>query len=236
MCAVQLEIRNISKTYETGLFSRKHKSILKDISFKVEKGQTFGIVGESGTGKTTLGKILAAVERPTSGEIFFRGKPLKRKKVEYTTFRRKIQMMFQDPEGSLNPKKTIQKSLVEVLDLIKIPKEKRTVVLQNILRTVGLSEEILVRYPSQISGGQNQRVTLARILLLTPELIILDEPTSALDTSVKAQILNLLKQLQQERDLTYVYISHDIDVIRFMCHDIGIIKNGRLSGISSSTA
>jgi len=228
MCAVQLEVRNISKTYQTGLFSKKRKSILKDISFRVEKGQTFGIVGESGTGKTTLGKILAAIEKPTSGEIFFREKPLRRNKEELATFRRKIQMMFQDPEGSLNPKKTIQKSLDDVVGLIKIPKDQRAAVLQNTLRTVGLSEEILVRYPSQISGGQNQRVTLARILLLKPELIILDEPTSALDTSVKAQILNLLKQLQQEKELTYVYISHDRDVIRFMCHDIGIIKNGRL--------
>jgi peptide/nickel transport system ATP-binding protein len=229
MCPIQIEIRNISKTYETGLLMRKHKSILKNISFKVEKGQTFGIFGESGTGKTTLGKIIAAIEKPTSGEIFFRGKPLKRKKEELATVRGKIQMMFQDPEGSLNPKKTIRKSLDEVLNLMKIPKEKRTSILLNNLRTVGLSEEILVRYPRQISGGQNQRVTLARILLLKPELIILDEPTSALDTSVKAQILNLLKQLQQERDLTYVYISHDRDVVRFMCHHIGFIENRRLS-------
>jgi peptide/nickel transport system ATP-binding protein len=145
-------------------------------------------------------------------------------------------MMFQDPEGSLNPKKTILKSLDEVLNLIKTPREARPAAIQNIFATVGLSEEILLRYPNQLSGGQNQRVTLTRILLLDPEIIILDEPTSALDISVQAQMLNLLKDLQQKKELTYIFISHDIDVIRFMCHDIGVIKNGRLSGISSSTA
>ncbi len=230
MRAVQLEVRNISKTYERGLFSRKRTSILKDISFRVERGQTFGIFGDSGTGKTTLGKIIAAIEKPTSGEIFFRGNSLEKKmKEEFTIFRRRIQMMFQDPEGSLNPKKTIQKSLDEVLNLIEIPQGERMLAIRNILQTVGLSQEILVRYPNQISGGQNQRVTLARILLLKPEVIILDEPTSALDTSVRAQILSLLKKLQQEKDLTYVFISHDTDVVRFMCHHIGFMENGRLS-------
>jgi peptide/nickel transport system ATP-binding protein len=237
MCAVQLEVRNISKTYETGLLSRKRTSILKDISFRVEKGQTFGIVGESGTGKTTLGKIIAAVEKPSTGEILFQGNALGEiKKRESLSFRPRIQMMFQDPEGSLNPKKTILKSLDEVLNLIKIPREDRTAAIQNIFATVGLSEEILVRYPNQLSGGQNQRVTLTRILLLDPEIIILDEPTSALDISVQAQMLNLLKDLQQKKGLTYIFISHDIDVIRFMCHDIGVIENGKLLTSAATSA
>jgi peptide/nickel transport system ATP-binding protein len=229
MCAVQLEVRNISKTYETGLFSRKARSVLENISFDVQEGRTFGIVGESGTGKTTLGKIIAAIEKPTAGEILFRGNTLAvMKRKEFPTFRRKVQMMFQDPEGSLNPKKTIRKSLDEVLRLIKMPKGTREYAIRDSLLTVGLSREILVRNPNQLSGGQNQRVALARILLLEPEVIILDEPTSALDISVQAQILNLLKDLQQQKALTYVFISHDMDVIRFMCHDIGIIKNGKL--------
>lgn len=237
MCAVQLELHNISKTYETGLLSRRRLSILKDISFSVHKGQTFGIAGESGTGKTTLGKIIAAIEKPSAGEILFQGKPLgKLKKKEFLSFRPRIQMMFQDPEGSLNPKKTILKSLDEVLNLIKMPAANRTANIRNIFETVGLSEEILVRYPNQLSGGQNQRVTLTRILLLDPEIIILDEPTSALDISVQAQMLNLLRDLQQKKGLTYIFISHDTDVIRFMCHDIGVIKQGRLSGISSPKA
>jgi peptide/nickel transport system ATP-binding protein len=229
MCAVQLEVRNISKTYETGLFSRKARFVLENISFDVQEGRTFGIVGESGTGKTTLGKIIAAIEKPTAGEILFRGNTLAvMKRKEFPTFRRNVQMMFQDPEGSLNPKKTIRKSLDEVLRLIKMPKGTREYAIRDSLLTVGLSREILVRYPNQLSGGQNQRVALARILLLEPEVIILDEPTSALDISVQAQILNLLKDLQQQKALTYVFISHDMDVIRFMCHDIGIIKNGKL--------
>jgi len=229
MCAVQLEVRNIAKTFESGLLSKKPKSILENISFEVHEGRTFGIVGESGAGKTTIGKIIAAIEQPTSGEIVFHGNALaKMKKVEFLFFRQKVQMLFQDPEGSLNPKKTIQKSLDEILNLIKIPHGDRKSALANILQTVGLSSEILARYPNQISGGQNQRIALARILLLEPEIIILDEPTSALDISVQAQILNLLKKLQVQKGLTYVFISHDSDVINFMCHDIGVIGQGNL--------
>ena len=137
-------------------------------------------------------------------------------------------MLFQDPEGSLNPKKTIQKSMDEIIDLINMPKGEKKIALANILQTVGLSSEILGRYPSQISGGQNQRIALARILLLEPEIIILDEPTSSLDISVQAQILHLLKDLQVRKNLTYIFISHDLDVIKFMCHDIGILTQGNL--------
>jgi peptide/nickel transport system ATP-binding protein len=229
MCAVQLEVRNIAKTFDSGLLSKKPKPVLKNVSFEVHSGHTFGIVGESGIGKTTLGKIMAGVENATTGEIFFHGESLeKMTKEEFSRFRHKVQMLFQDPEGSLNPKKTIQKSLNEILNLIKMPLRDRKFAIANILQTVGLSSEILSRYPNQISGGQNQRVALARILMLEPEVIILDEPTSALDISVQAQILNLLKALQKMKGLTYVFISHDRDVIKFMCHDIGIIDQGYL--------
>jgi len=230
MCAVQLELRDITKTFKSSVYAKKPKSVLENISFKVHLGQSFGIVGESGSGKTTIGKIIAAVEQPTSGEIVFHGNALaKMKKTEFSFFRRKVQMLFQDPEGSLNPKKTIQKSLDEILNLIKMPLGSRKDTITNILHTVGISPEILARYPNQISGGQNQRIALARILMIEPEIIILDEPTSSLDISVQAQILNLLKELQVQKGLTYVFISHDRDVINFMCHEIGIIENGRLS-------
>jgi peptide/nickel transport system ATP-binding protein len=230
MCAVQLEIRNVTKTFEPGLFAKKPRPVLKNISFQVHSGRTFGIVGESGTGKSTLAKIMVGLEKATSGEIYFRGKSLERMKKEALSgFRRQVQMLFQDPEGSLNPKKTIQKTLYEILDLIGMPKKDYIGALENILQTVGLSQEILGRYPSQISGGQNQRIALARILLLEPEIIILDEPTSALDISVQAQILNLLKGLQKQKNLTYVFISHDKEVIRFMCHDIATLAEGFLT-------
>ncbi len=229
MCAVQLEAREIAKTFNSGLLSKKPKSVLKNVSFEVHSGHTFGIVGESGTGKTTLGKIMAGIESTTTGKIFFHGESLEEMTKEgFSRFRHKVQMLFQDPEGSLNPKKTIQKLLNDILNLIKMPLRKRKIATENILQTVGLSSEILSRYPNQISGGQNQRVALARILMLEPEVIILDEPTSALDISVQAQILNLLRGLQKEKGLTYVFISHDMDVIKFMCHDIGIIEQGYL--------
>ncbi|UCE41634.1 MAG: ABC transporter ATP-binding protein [Candidatus Aminicenantes bacterium] len=230
MCAVQLEVRNIAKTFESGVFAKKPKSVLENISLKVHLGQTFGIVGDSGSGKTTLGKIMVGIEKATTGQILFYGKPLeKMTKEAFSGFRRKVQMLFQDPEGSLNPKKTIQKSLDEILFLIKMPLDARTRAIESILQTVGLPTEVLTRYPNQISGGQNQRIALARILLLEPEIIILDEPTSALDISVQAQILNLLKELQKQKGLTYVFISHDRDVIEFMCHDVGTLAQGNLA-------
>ena len=227
MCSVQLEVRDIAKAFASGSLSKKPKFVLKDVSFAVQKGQTFGIVGESGIGKTTLGKIIAAIEKPSSGEIRFHGKVLTQmKKRDFALFRQKVQMMFQDPEGSFNPKKTIQKSLNGVLNLIGMPKYERAAAIENALRTVGLSIEVLSRFPDQLSGGQNQRVALARILLLDPEIIILDEPTSSLDISVQAQILNLLKDLQNRKGLTYIFISHDRAVIKFMCHAIGVIEAG----------
>jgi peptide/nickel transport system ATP-binding protein len=230
MCAVQLEVRNIAKTFESGVIAKKPKSVLTNISFKVHSGQTFGIIGDSGTGKTTLGKIIVGIEKATTGKIFFHGKSLA-EMTKHTSlgFRRKVQMLFQDPEASLNPKKTIQKSLEEIMDLIKMPHGDRKMALTNILQTIGLSSEILGRYPSQISGGQNQRIALARILLLEPEIIILDEPTSAMDISVQAQILHLLKDLQKQKNLTYIFISHDKDVIKFMCHDIYTLEEGNLT-------
>jgi ABC-type glutathione transport system ATPase component len=229
MCAVQLEVRNITKAFESGVMAKKSKSVLTDISFEVHRGQTIGIIGESGTGKTTLGKIMVGIEKVSSGEIFFHGQSLaEMTKHAFSGFRRKVQMLFQDPESSLNPKKTIQKALDEIMDLIHKPKSERKSALAIILQTVGLSPEILGRYPSQVSGGQNQRIALARILLLEPEIIILDEPTSSLDISVQAQILHLLKDLQEQKNLTYIFISHDKDVIKFMCHDIGILTQGNL--------
>jgi len=229
MPAVQLAVEHVSKAFGSGLLGRKRKPVLADISFTVKKGKSFGIMGESGTGKTTLGKILAGIENPSSGEVRFQGRDVfDMDSKSYTGFRRKVQMLFQDPEGSLNPQKTVGRALSEVLRLIRVPGEEWKKRIGDILETVGLTEEILVRFPSQLSGGQNQRIALARILLIEPELIVLDEPTSALDLSAQAQILHLLKSLQDQRSISYVFISHDREVIAFMCPTFGRIADGRL--------
>ena len=187
-------------------------------------------MGESGTGKTTLGKVVAGIEEATRGEIFFAGKCIEElNKADYARFRKNVQIVFQNPEGSLNPKKTVEKSLLQVLELIEIPKEKRGKVLLDMFRTVGLSEDLLCRYPHQLSGGQNQKVALARVLLLEPDVIILDEPTSALDISVRAQILHLLKDWQAQKNTGYVLISHEREIVDFMADRIAILENGRLT-------
>ncbi len=232
MCAFQLNARTISKSFKTGILFKKSVDILEEVTFGIKKGETYGIVGESGTGKTTLGRIIAGLEKPSEGNIFFHGQDIhKMERKESIRFRRKVQMMFQDPEGALNPKKTIQKSLDEILGLVGISTRERALKIKDILETVGLTADVLCRYPHQLSGGENQRVVLARILLLEPEMIILDEPTSALDISVQAQILHLLRHLQERRGLSYLFISHDMDVVRFMCHGIGRLQDGRLSEV-----
>jgi ABC-type glutathione transport system ATPase component len=187
-------------------------------------------MGGSGSGKTTLGRLLTGLEDPTSGEILFDGRGLHTLKKEgLQEFRRKVQMVFQNPESSLNPKKTVGQSLREMLRLMRTPKDTWEKTIKSLIDGVGLHPELLSRYPYQLSGGQNQRIVLARVLLLEPEIIILDEPTSALDISAKAQILQVLKRIQAERQLTYVFISHESETIDFVADRIGIIDDGLLS-------
>lgn len=189
-------------------------------------------MGRSGSGKTTLGTIIAGLVRPGKGRILFHGRDiLDLDRENYRWFRSKVQMLFQDTEGSLHPLKRVETSLLQVLQLLKFPDEKKREAIQNVFQTVGLSMDFITRLPAQLSGGQNQRVALARILLLQPEFIILDEPTSALDLSVQAQILDLLRGLQEERKLGYLFISHDLEVIRYMSHAIGRLVNGKMEFI-----
>jgi peptide/nickel transport system ATP-binding protein len=215
-----LKAENVGKAYESGLIFKKRHQILQGISLEMEEGRTLGLMGVSGSGKTTLGKILAGLESPSSGRVLFGGKDIWHLRGrEFLAFKRQVQMVFQDPEGSLNPRKSIERSIHEVLGLLKIPPREWRDRTGAILEMVGLSEELLCRYPAQISGGQCQRVALGRVLLLHPKVMILDEPTSALDISVQAQILNLLKDLQQDLGLAYLLISHQPEVIRFMAHE-----------------
>ncbi len=229
MFPVSLKATHIKKTFEDGWILKKQTRIIQGISFEVRKGETLGIMGESGAGKTTLAKIIAGLEKPTEGEVLFEDRNIfSMKRKEFLFFRRKVQLVFQNPESSLNPRKTIKKSFQQVLNLLDIPRPERMEAVLNVLRMVGLSEEILCRYPHQLSGGQNQRVVLGRVLLIEPEIIILDEPTSGLDISVQAQILHLLRSIQAKQGMSYILISHDKDIIRFMSHRIGAIMEGKL--------
>ena len=186
-------------------------------------------MGPSGEGKSTLGRVIAGLEKPTEGTVYYNGSPLSEmKKTEHAAFRRSVQIMFQDPTDAFNPRKKIERSVSEVLTLLKTPDTEHVLKTKEMLMTIGLSEEVLSRYPSQLSGGQLQRLALGRILLLEPEYIVLDEPTSALDVSVQAQILHMLKKVQTEKSIGYLLISHDEAVIRFMSESCGSLENGQL--------
>lgn len=204
--------------------------LFEDVCLTIAPGETLGVVGRSGVGKTTLGKIISGLIRPTAGEIYFHQQPLSI--LNYRRVRTGIQMMFQDPEGSLNPCKTIGESLFQVRRLIKCTPEAHRQSIRETCAEVGLHRKLMDYYPRQLSGGMNQRVALARILLLKPELIVLDEPTSSLDLSIQAQILRLLKQIQNKRGLGYLFISHDAAVVEWMSHRIGRLENSTFHLIS----
>ena len=191
----------IGKAFSRGIVRRRTRVVLEDVTLEIGEGRTLGLVGPSGSGKTTLARIVAGLETPTAGRVLYRGRDLRDLRGgERKAFRRRVQMIFQDPEGSLNPRKTIRRSLEEVLDLRGVQGGGRQEV-REVLEVVGMEAEVLDRLPSQLSGGQNQRIALARALILEPEVLVLDEPTSALDVSVQAQILHLLRDLQRERGI-----------------------------------
>jgi peptide/nickel transport system ATP-binding protein len=228
--ALLLSLENVGKTYKSGRMKKEPRAVLQGISLEVKSGETLGIMGPSGAGKTTLGKILAGLESPNRGQVIYKGRDLSRlDKHEFLRFRRRVQMMFQDPEGSFNPLKTLGRSFADVLKLVKRPLSRGEGVIKARLEEVGLNEDCLGQYPDQLSGGMNQRAALARILLLDPELIVLDEPTSGLDLTVQAQVLHLLRQLQRKKGIAYVLISHNIDVIRFMCSEAVVLRDGKMT-------
>lgn len=227
MLLISVIVHNISKSYTYGLFSKKDDLILSDVSLDIFKGKTVGLVGPSGVGKTTLAKIIIGLEKPTTGNILVNDSDIwSMPKEERVKTLRTIQMVFQDSQGSLNPKKTIEQSLYETAKLVGINRSDRESFITEYIEKVGLSSDIFCRYPHQISGGQNQRVALARILLVGPEYILLDEPTSALDIAVQAQILDLLKNLQKEMNFGYLLISHNSLLVQYMSDTIVALNEG----------
>lgn len=237
MSQLCLKLADIGKVFYSGRFKKDSKILFTGVNVEIKRGETLGIMGQSGIGKTTLGRIIAGLEFPTTGRVIYRGREISgMNNKQWRQFRQKVQMLFQDPEGSLNPRKTIGRSLHDVLKLINCAKERAGEVIDRSLQEVGLNKEVLSRFPAALSGGMNQRVALARILLLEPELIVLDEPTSALDLTVQARILDLLKLLQKEKNLSYVFISHDEEVINFMSQRKAEIKKNQLSIINDQSS
>lgn len=229
--SVILEARNIVRDYHVpGSLLKKARTVhaVKGVSFTVEQGKTLAIVGESGCGKSTLGRILTLIDPATSGELLIEGKKIDIAKGDLTPeMRRKVQIVFQNPYGSLNPRQKIGDILTEPLVInTNTPADERRDRAMTLLKKVGLEEKHYNRYPHMFSGGQRQRIAIARALMLNPKLLVLDEPVSALDLSVQAQVLNLLADLQDEFKLTYVFISHDLSVVRYISDQVMVMYFG----------
>ncbi|MBE7683665.1 ABC transporter ATP-binding protein [Paenibacillus sp. P13VS] len=230
MALLEVEGLKIHFPIRGGLIKREIGSIkaVDDVSFSIEQGQTYGLVGESGSGKTTTGRAVIGLNHVTAGRILFNGKDLTKERRKDRQLQRDVQMIFQDPYSSLNPKKRVIDIIAEPLrnyERLTATEEKRQV--RDLLEKVGLSPESIYKYPHEFSGGQRQRIGIARAIALKPKLIIADEPVSALDVSVQAQVLNFMKEIQKELNLTYLFISHDLGIIRHMCDQIGIMYKGR---------
>ena len=236
-----LEIRNLKTYYNIGkpVFSKKRETVkaVNNVSFQLFEGETLGLVGESGCGKTTLGRTIMNLEKATEGEILYRGKDItKLSSKEVKKLRKEIQLIFQDPFSSLNPRIPIGKAIIEpmkVHGLYQSDKNRKKKVIE-MLEKVGLGEEHFNRYPHEFSGGQRQRIGIARTIALQPKLIICDESVSALDVSVQAQVLNLLNVLKKEYKFSYIFISHDLAVVKYMADQLVVMKNGKVEEIGDA--
>ncbi|WP_223593888.1 ABC transporter ATP-binding protein [Neobacillus bataviensis] len=240
MAEAIIKVENLKKHFpiQDPLPFKKSKLSVKavdGVSFEVFRGETLGIVGESGCGKSTMARLINQLIRPSDGKVVFKGQDLASMGTkEIRASRKSIQMVFQNPYASLDPRKTIKQLIAEPLEIHKVgdPLSRKTRV-QELLEVVGLSSYHADRYPHEFSGGQRQRINIARALALNPDVIICDEPVSALDVSVQAQVINLLKDLQKKFDLTYIFISHDLNVVRYMCDRIAVMYLGKIVEIGT---
>jgi len=229
-----IEVKNLKKYFKTpnGMLQA-----VDDISFNIEKGKTLGVVGESGCGKSTLGRVILHLLDPTNGEIYFKGKNITNiNKNELKSLRKHMQMIFQDPFSSLNPRKTVSEIIAEPLQIYKVYKTKKELSekVAELMDKVGLASRLENSYPHELDGGRRQRIGVARAIALNPDFIVCDEPVSALDVSIQAQILNLLQDLQEELNLTYMFISHDLSVVKHISDNICVMYLGKLVEISPS--
>ncbi len=213
----------------TGMFSSKPLKAVDDVSFSIRRGETLGLVGESGCGKTTVGRTLLHLYKPTAGEVRFEGQPI-RTKADINEFRKKATMVFQDPYSSLNPRMTVSDIIGEPLDIHKMysNRQEREQRILELMDRVGLNSEHASRYAHEFSGGQRQRIGIARALALNPKFIVCDEPVSALDVSIQAQVINMFDELQDEMGLTYLFIAHDILVVRHISDRIAVMYLGKM--------
>ncbi|MDQ0153901.1 ABC transporter ATP-binding protein [Robertmurraya andreesenii] len=225
-----LEIKNLKQYFNVG--KANEVRAVDDISFDIFKGETLGLVGESGCGKSTTGRTIIRLYDATGGEVLYNGVNVhgKKSKAELKEFNRKMQMIFQDPQASLNPRMKVSDIIAEGIDIhgLASSKEDRMNRVIELLETVGLNKEHANRYPHEFSGGQRQRIGIARALAVEPEFIIADEPISALDVSIQAQVVNLMKKLQKEKGLTYLFIAHDLSMVKYISDRIGVMYFGKL--------
>ncbi|MBU3083587.1 ABC transporter ATP-binding protein [Acinetobacter seifertii] len=236
---IVLEVKDLKKSFYSrkGLFGKQEFQAVKGVSFKLAKGKTLGLVGESGSGKTTVGLLLMRLHEATGGEAFIEGKDiLSLTEKEFAKYQRKIQIIFQNPYASLNPRFTIGQILLEPMQIHDIGKDdaERKQIALGLLERVNLPEQAYYRYPHEFSGGQRQRIAIARCLTLKPEILICDESVSALDVSVQAQVLNLLQDLQDEFGLSYIFISHDLSVVKYISDQVMVMNHGEVVEIANS--